>query len=85
MSNKKLYNPLFEPLPDQSFPILGTEPTEELRTGRTGPNIHKEVFGDLSDRELFSDIFGLKLASRSQREIDITLKRHYKKVRKQQR
>ena len=71
MSNKKPWT-IFDPLPDQSFPDLGTTPSKDLLSGKTSKDIHKEVFGDLSDRGLYDDIFG-NSKKRSKQYTDETL------------
>ena len=53
----KHYNPLFEPLPNQTFPHLGSELDEDTVSGKTSEKIHREVFGNLNDKELYEDIF----------------------------
>ena len=57
MTSKKPWS-IFDPLPDQSFPDLGTTPSKELLSGQISKDIHKEVFGDMSDKGLYDDIFG---------------------------
>ena len=71
MSYKKPWS-IFDPLPDQSFPDLGTAPSKDLLSGKTSKDIHKEVFGDLSDRGLYDDIFG-NSKKRSKQYTDETL------------
>ena len=72
MTNKKPWT-IFDPLPDQSFPDLGTTPSKELISGQTSKEIHKEVFGDMSDKGLYDDIFGISKSTQS------SIKRHMRK------
>jgi hypothetical protein len=74
MTHKKPWS-IFDPLPDKPFPDLGTEPSEEMKSGKLSPRIHKEVFGDLNDEGLFDDIFGVP----KKKYVDITLKNKKKR------
>ena len=70
MTNKKPYNPLFEPV-GPPLPNLGTGlEREEVISGKTSERIHKDVFGELSDKGLFDDIFGINTQVKS------SIKRH---------
>jgi len=71
INKKKPYNPLFEPIPGNDLNLHTGLESDDVLTGKTSEKIHKEVFGDLSDKNLMEDIFGTTPRKRYE---DITLK-----------
>ena len=73
MTDKKSWS-IFDPLPgSDSFPDLGTGFDKDVISGKTSKEVHKEVFGDISDRGLFNDIFGAPRKPASKKYVDETL------------
>jgi len=80
INKKKPYNPLFEPIPGNDLNLHTGLESDDVLTGKTSEKIHKEVFGELSDKDLFSDIFGVP---KKKHYVDVTLaERKHQKPRK---
>jgi hypothetical protein len=44
MTEKKPWT-IFDPLPDQTFPDLGTAPSKDLLSGKTSKDLFDDIFG----------------------------------------